>query len=117
MDELVDSGLVEVSIQTINLVETILAHLGCWYLTPTMVRWWWRLQGSPAILRPMLLVVAAFAFGTWLWSLSRLNLMLVLHRDLPSETLAARLSILGAVMLAIWVTVIVRRAVNDRSGK
>lgn len=110
------SGInVDTWIDALNLVIAVITNVCCVYVVIIMFYWWWRLRVSDTNLRPLILGIAFAKFAVWYWSFTGIIQIIYLDITLPAVTLPARIFMMMAAAMHVYVTTRIKPAPSTES--
>lgn len=108
-------GPVNMYFQYSNLAIAIVTNIACVYVFTVMTYWWWRLRLSDTNLRPLILGIAFAKLGIWFWSFTAIMQLVYFDMTLPYITMPARIFIMLAALLHVYVTTRIKPAPKAES--
>jgi hypothetical protein len=95
---------IDLPLQEINLIVAAITNFACLYLVIVLAWWWFRLRVTRTYFRPFIFGVWLAKLSIWFWSLTGLFQIVVLNMTQPLLTLPARIGMMIAVVIMVWVT-------------
>lgn len=95
---------IDVSLQEVNLIVAAVTNAASLYLVIVLAWWWFRLRVTRTHLRPFVFGVWLAKLSIWFWSLTGLVQIVALNMTQPLLTLPARVGMMIAVVIMVWVT-------------
>lgn len=95
---------IDLPLQEMNLVVAAITCAASLYLVVVLASWWWRLRVSHTHLRLFVLGVWIAKLSILFWSVTGIAQIVVFNMTQPLLTLPARVGMMIAVCVMVWVT-------------
>jgi hypothetical protein len=99
-----DNTVIEVTIQHLNLLISVITNVCCIYLVPVNAWWWIRLRKTHLAIRHIFMVAIIIKFGIWYWTLKQIIMLTLWNMTLPIETLDNRIIFMIGVIAHVFIT-------------
>ncbi len=91
-------------LDSIDLIVAATTNIACIYVVIVYSYWWWNIDPLQTNLRPLILGIVLAKAAIWSWSATALVAIMGFHESPPNFTIPARVAIMVAVLIHVWVT-------------
>lgn len=88
----------------IDLLVAGVTNIACIYVVIVYAFWWWHIDPQQTNLRPLILGIVLAKAAIWSWSATAVIAITGFDVSPPDFTLPARIAIMVAVLIHVWVT-------------